>query len=143
MGETAEWMLPDLDHAEEIDVSRSDARKPTAEAESDDDRSREEDAGTQQTTRIMVDHVELPTLMADETPPSQGPDSGTDRDWFSAGDGGELEWPAFARPRRDPDGNGKRAGGDESDRVRYLFPVPDATDWVVGELRYDRRGAKG
>jgi hypothetical protein len=64
-------------------------------------------------------------------------------DWFAApdheGEGdGEVEWPAFASPRRDRDE--KRELDDEAaDRVRYLFPVPDATDWDVGELRYERK----
>jgi len=92
----------------------------------------------QPTTRIVVDQVELPDLMGPEsdqrasTPP---PDFGGRADWFSAGDG-EPEWPAFASPRRkrqDPDRQ------PSTDRVRYLFPVPDATDWEVGELRYDRK----
>ena len=29
------------------------------------------------------------------------------------------------------------------DRVRYLFPVPDATDWNVGELRYEGKNSAG
>jgi hypothetical protein len=139
-GETAEWMLPDLDDADEVDVLRAEAREPTAEAESDDDRPTEDDAGTNGTTRIMVDDVELPRLMADESPQPQGPDGVADQDWFSVA-GGELEWPAFAKPRRDGNDNGERAGTEDSDRVRYLFPVPDATDWDVGELRYQRKGA--
>jgi hypothetical protein len=55
-------------------------------------------------------------------------------DWFSAGDG-EPEWPAFAKPRRKDHTDREPS----KDRVRYLFPVPDATDWSVGELRYERK----
>jgi hypothetical protein len=86
-------------------------------------------------TRTVVDDVELPEIMGAEsdhrasTPP---PDTGDRADWFSAGDG-EPEWPAFARPRR-KDHTGREPS---KDRVRYLFPVPDATDWSVGELRYE------
>jgi hypothetical protein len=90
----------------------------------------------QPTTRIVVDDVELPRLMGAEReiPASPEPDTGDRSDWFSAGDG-EPEWPAFARPRRrDHDGR-----EPSKDRVRYLFPVPDATDWNVGELRYERK----
>ena len=67
------------------------------------------------------------------------PEPSAEADWFKAGDGdGEVEWPAFASPRRDRDRDGKRERVD-SDRVRYLFPVPDSTDWDVGELRYERK----
>ena len=62
------------------------------------------------------------------------PDLGDRADWFSAG-GGEPEWPAFASPRRKRDHQREPT----KDRVRYLFPVPDATDWSVGELRYERK----
>ena len=58
----------------------------------------------------------------------------TGGDWFSTADG-EVEWPAFARPRRKHDAEREPS----KDRVRYLFPVPDATDWNVGELRYERK----
>ena len=60
-------------------------------------------------------------------------------DWFSASDGdGEVDWPAFASPRREP-GEKRELDDEAADRVRYLFPVPDATDWDVGELRYERK----
>jgi hypothetical protein len=74
----------------------------------------------------------------DHPGPSQDEES-PKADWFSAGEGdGEVEWPAFASPRKDRDS--KRELDDEAaDRVRYLFPVPDATDWDVGELRYERK----
>ena len=49
----------------------------------------------------------------------------------------EVDWPAFASPRREP-GEKREADDEAADRVRYLFPVPDATDWDVGELRYER-----
>ena len=55
-------------------------------------------------------------------------------DWFSASDDEEVDWPAFASLAATP---AKRELDDEAvDRVRYLFPVPDATDWdVVTSLR--------
>ena len=62
-------------------------------------------------------------------------------DWFSAGDG-EVDWPAFASPRRDRNGKRKRDRAKHSDAVRHIFPVPDATDWDVGELRYERKSKK-
>ena len=93
----------------------------------------------QPTTRIVVDEVELPDLMGPESdhraaPPP--PDFGGRADWFAAGDG-EPEWPAFASPRRKQKHDVERE--PSTDRVRYLFPVPDATDWEVGELRYERQ----
>jgi len=163
-GETAEWRLPELTsdqesegldlseiadgHVGEIDVRR------TADDPDEGEALGEE---TKETTRIIVDHVELPNLMSaegdhpstsekdlprtsDAEPPST---SLTDRaDWFSAGDG-EVEWPAFASPRRDRNGKKpERERAKPSDTVRHLFPVPDATDWDVGELRYESKRKK-
>jgi hypothetical protein len=85
------------------------------------------------TTRIVVDDVELPEIMGAESDHRAEPQPASG-DWFSAGDG-ELEWPAFARPRRKHEADREPS----QDRVRYLFPVPDATDWNVGELRYERQ----
>jgi hypothetical protein len=165
MGETAEWRLPDptpdgegLDltaiadanlgegeievHRTEGDARVRDSATRDLEGEGTETneisglsvRGSEEDR--QPTTRIVVDDVELPRLMGAERemPASPEPDTGDRRDWFSAGDG-EPEWPAFARPRR-RDHEGREPS---KDRVRYLFPVPDATDWNVGELRYERK----
>jgi hypothetical protein len=162
MGETAEWRLPEPDGDDgaldlsaiadgnlgegEIAVKRTPQNAEETGTEPNqivassvrrgkDDREQEEEE-TASTTRIVVDDVELPELMGAETNQrvSAEPDTGDRRDWFSAGDG-EPEWPAFARPRR------RREPGREpsTDRVRYLFPVPDATDWNVGELRYERK----
>ena len=101
-------------------------------------RSAEEDR--QPTTRIVVDDVELPEIMGADSDhrASPEPDNGDRADWFSAGDG-EPEWPAFARPRRKRDEDREPS----KDRVRYLFPVPDATDWNVGELRYESERSQG
>jgi hypothetical protein len=155
-GETAEWRLPDLTddegsegldlseiadgHLGEIDVRRTADDPEPGEALGEE---------TKETTRIIVDHVELPEIVTADgdrpsTPEDEHPTSPElDRaDWFSAGDG-EVEWPAFAAPRRDRSDKPKRERDRERDRskhsdtVRHLFPVPDATDWDVGELRYD------
>ena len=89
-------------------------------------------------TRIVVDDVELPEIMGAEsdhrasTPP---PETGDRADWFAAGDG-ELEWPAFARPRRQDHEEPRTA---RSDRVRYLFPVPDSTDWTSASSATSKR----
>jgi len=157
IGETAEWRLPEpaeddeLDLAaiaeghlgdEEIEVSRADP--PTA---GHDDASETNEIGDlsvrgseedrQTTRRIVVDHVELPDLMGPESDhrASPEPDTRERKDWFAAGDG-EPEWPAFASPRRRKEHVRREPS---TDRVRYLFPVPDATDWSVGELRYERK----
>jgi hypothetical protein len=165
-GETAEWRLPDLTsdaesegldlseiaegHIGEIAVRRTADDPEVGEAQGPEE--------TRETTRIIVDHVELPEIMAAEgdqpgmsadEPPSTSQDEhpttpDVDRaDWFSAADGdGEVEWPAFATPRRDR--NGKKPARERerpkhADTVRHLFPVPDATDWDVGELRYESK----
>ena len=130
---TAEWSIPDP-AGEEIELRASEASEepgPVAEDSSEG----------QQTTRIIVEDVELPTLMADETPDSQGPEEKSAKDWFAAPDGnGEVDWPAFASPRSEAEDKGERpSDGEHAERVRYLFPVPDQTDWDVGELRYDRK----
>ncbi len=170
IGATAEWRLPDPTPDEaldltaisdanlgeaEIEVRRTEneaqeAHAEHAEAETASETNEIADLSVrragddpQPTTKIVVDEVELPDLMGPESdhrasPPP--PDFGGRADWFSASDG-EPEWPAFASPRRkqrqDPDRQ------PSTDRVRYLFPVPDATDWEVGELRYDREGRSG
>jgi hypothetical protein len=159
--ETAEWRLPDPTPGDALDLTAiSDANLGEAEIEvhrgetdvpepSEADASETNEIGDlsvrgggddpQPTTRIVVDQVELPDLMGPEsdhrasTPP---PDFGDRADWFSAGDG-EPEWPAFASPRRKQKHDDERQ--PSTDRVRYLFPVPDATDWEVGELRYERK----
>jgi hypothetical protein len=157
--ETAEWRLPDPRPDDTLDLSAiSDANLGQAEIEvhrSESDESTEIETASetneigdfsvrgagedrQPTTRIVVDEVELPDLMGPESdhrvsPPP--PDFGDRADWFSAG-GGEPEWPAFASPRRKQKHDTERE--PSTDRVRYLFPVPDATDWEVGELRYER-----
>jgi hypothetical protein len=109
----------------------------------------------------VVEEVDLPKLVADErveetrerkrrevfmpqgdpaeyqahtaTKTSTDPQTG---DWLAA-DGG-VEWPAFAggRTRRQTTRNRETASALSA---KQLFPVPDATDWEVGELRYERK----
>jgi len=152
IGETAEWRLPDptvadaLDLSaisdgnlaeEEISVHRAKTDDPSETNQMDDLSVRRGEEDRQPTTRIVVDDVELPDIMSAEgdlPAPTRPDDIGGRADWFSAGDG-EPEWPAFAKPRRTDHVNREPS----KDRVRYLFPVPDATDWSVGELRYERK----
>ena len=167
MGEAAEWHLPEPSSDDELDLSviadghlgdeeievrkedsvptepfPSESITPTGDASDTNQMSdlsvRRGEEDRQPTTRIVVDHVELPNLMATEGDhrAAPQPEPGDRKDWFSAGDG-EPEWPAFASPRRrNRDHDGREPS---KDRVRYLFPVPDATDWSVGELRYERK----
>ena len=157
-GETAEWRLPDPEPDDGLDLSViADAHLGEGEIEvhrlAEDDEGETSDnpqTGTepnefgdlsvrpgeedrQPTTRIVVDHVELPEIMGAESDHRASPEPDR-KDWFSAPDG-EVDWPAFAqsRKRRDPEREPSK------DRVRYLFPVPDATDWSVGELTYERK----
>ena len=152
IGETAEWRLPDptpdeaLDLSaisdgnlgeEEISIHRAKNEDESETNQMDDLSVRGAEEDRQATTRIVVDDVELPEIMSadgDHRAPTRPDDNGGRADWFSAGDG-EPEWPAFAKPRRKDHENREPS----KDRVRYLFPVPDATDWSVGELRYDRK----
>ncbi len=167
MGETAEWRLPDPTGDEGLDLStiadghleggevevHGPTERETSETNeigdldvrgSGDDQSgggvcgrrMGEEETTRVTTRIVVDDVELPELMGAESDhrATPRPDNQASADWFGAGDG-EVDWPAFARPRRRRDSDREPS----KDRVRYLFPVPDATDWSVGELRYERK----
>jgi hypothetical protein len=165
IGETAEWRLPEPVSDEGLDLSAiSDGHlgegeievhkapdeattslEPTAsdtnQMEDLSVRPGEDDRQTQTgSTRIVVDDVELPELMEREGDhrASSPPENGDRADWFSAGDG-EPEWPAFARPRKKDHADREPS----KDRVRYLFPVPDATDWSVGELRYERERSQG
>jgi hypothetical protein len=133
MDGTAEWSIPEP-LGEEIEVLH------TVEPSDEPETVADDTSDAQQTTRIIVDDVELPTLMADETPDTQGPEERHAKDWFAAEDGnGEVDWPAFASPRREATEKGERPEGENAERVRYLFPVPDQTDWDVGELRYERK----
>ena len=164
LGETAEWRLPDptpddaLDLAAiadgnigegEIEVRRTAAEETGPEPNHSGDLSvRRGEEDRPPTTRIVVDDVELPRLMHPESDQRAAPEPGTVEsrhgdqaraDWFSA-PGGEVDWPAFASPRRPRDRERERE--PSKDRVRYLFPVPDATDWTVGELRYERKKSR-
>lgn len=150
-GETAEWRLPDMADDELLlgDVAAVSGADFKLSASTEGETSEIAARGPEdehQPTRIVVDHVELPDIMGtDETPsgPDPSPPERTEvftpdpergSDWFASGD---VEWPAFASPRRERGDEDEREGA--SDRVRYLFPVPDSTDWDVGELRYDRK----
>jgi hypothetical protein len=156
IGETAEWRLPDPAPDDALDLSAiSDGnlagKEITVHRAAKDDQSetnqmdglsvRGAEEDRQPTTRIVVDDVELPDIMSAEgdlPAPTRPDDNGGRADWFSAGDG-EPDWPAFGRPRRKDHVNREPS----QDRVRYLFPVPDATDWSVGELRYERNQSQG
>lgn len=139
--QTAEWRLPDPRIAERTDEAET---KVAASAP----------------TTIVVEEVDLPKLVADERieesrerkrrevfMPQGDPaeyrthsgrsDSGHEKsDWLAA-DGG-VEWPAFAggRARRQTTRSRESASALSA---KQLFPVPDATDWEVGELRYERK----
>jgi hypothetical protein len=167
MGETAEWRLPDPVGDDDLDLSAvADAQvgeievHRTADSAAEDRHESDTEEGIETAsegepwtpvqrngpTRIVLDDVELPEIMAADSERPEAPRSGPfepdpdpEADWFAAGDGeGEVEWPAFASPRRDREGRAER-DAEASDRVRYLFPVPDQTDWDVGELRYERK----
>jgi hypothetical protein len=151
VGETAEWRIPDPtpDHEEEMDLS-SISDGWAGEGETGEIAVHKAPHGFAQAskpTRIVVTDVELPVIMGvDENPPpeqhqapfaSEPEEPAKEADWFASADG-EVEWPAFASPRRKR-GEEPELDREAEDRVRYLFPVPDATDWDVGELKYERK----
>ncbi|MGH2923500.1 MAG: hypothetical protein ACRDKH_05670 [Solirubrobacterales bacterium] len=163
--ETGEWRLPDPGGDDEFDLSAvSDGNIGEIEIRRADVAPESEPSGEggtgvgvhepapqEPTTRIVVTDVELPEIMEPDQhpePPERpepekvfepSPEPSAKADWFESADG-ELEWPAFASPRRGREG--EQHPSEPSDRVRYLFPVPDATDWDVGELRYERRSGR-
>jgi hypothetical protein len=65
-------------------------------------------------------------------------------DWLSeVSESGEetMEWPAPVRERSQEQADRRDETDEEpleEPRVRHLFPVPDDSDWEVGELDYDR-----
>jgi hypothetical protein len=127
MGATAEWEMPDReegreDHAEFDDEPLSDEIQIHARDDSGD--GEEADSGADPGAEDDPDEDESQETQVIEAP------SG---DWLSevSRDAREtLEWPASAG----------RTEHDRVDtrRVRHLFPVPDDTDWNVGELEYSR-----
>ncbi len=69
-----------------------------------------------------------------EGEPSMASDTNVETpDWLSDTLGGDrdrdLIWPQFASPR--PRGQERRRASEAS--VKFLFPVPDATDWSIGD----------
>jgi hypothetical protein len=70
----------------------------------------------------------------------------TERDWLSEVSGADssetLEWPAPVGQRSHEQAEWRQDAEDEEPleepHVRHLFPVPDDTDWAIGELDYDR-----
>jgi len=162
--DTAEWRLPEPsgDESEldlsaiadgnvgEIEIRRAVGSKTEPSGGGGAGADLHELAPEEPTTRIVVTDVELPEIMEPDeqhpAPPERdkvfepSPEPSAKADWFESADG-ELEWPAFASPRRGRKDD--RRPDEPSDRVRYLFPVPDATDWDVGELRYERERRSG
>ena len=154
MGETAEWRLPAPEGDDELDLSAVDGSIGDIEVRDTRRQASVEDPGPEERveeasqvpeagepsdgTRMVVTDVELPEIMAAKDHPGPAREK-PKADWFAAGEGdGEVDWPAFASPRRER-GQKRELDHEAADRVRYLFPVPDATDWDVGELRYDRK----
>jgi hypothetical protein len=126
MGETSEWEMPvpeepgeeDEDLGGEIRIRTRDEaedgeeRVSGAEPGPDEDQAQDEREETQVVEASSGDWLSEVSPDARET----------------------LEWPAGAG----------RTEHDRVDthRVRHLFPVPDDTDWNVGELEYDRDSAR-
>lgn len=134
-GSTQTTNVPPTTSRREIEIHRAGADDDAGEPET------HEPSQGQPATRIVVTDVELPDIVSTESKPTPEPPSSESEpvaDWFASADG-ELEWPAFASPRRGRPDEHHELDKDASDRVAYLFPVPDATDWDVGELSYERR----
>jgi hypothetical protein len=140
MGDTTEWGIPVIEDSGEADEGqdlifrepregirirageRPDAEEYSADGEDTDDHEHEEAT------------VSTPT----------------ERDWLSevsqADRGETLEWPApvreRAREQREWRQESELQDPLETPRGRHLFPVPDDTDWEIGELDYDRSSAR-
>ena len=146
IGETAEWRLPDPVADDELDLS------DIADG----------NLGEIEVHRVDQDEVgdeAARTRIASRRPGSSSTTSNYRRSWPPTGPaaadrararGGRLvqrrrrrgrgRVARLRQPAPRPQGDereGKR--GESSERVRYLFPVPDSTDWDVGELRYERK----
>jgi len=134
--ETAEWSLPEIPDAEiEIRATREgdDRDVPAQGTEDSIEGEGVPDPSERETTGMIAPKRELQSSMAVERNPFHSAGEERARDWFAA-TGGEPEWPAFANPRRE----NRARRGEAIERVRHLFPVPETTDWDVGELRYER-----
>ncbi|MGZ5375835.1 MAG: hypothetical protein ACXWEF_05215 [Solirubrobacterales bacterium] len=115
--ETAEWQIPDLDEAERIVAEHGELSSTVH--------------GPFKAGDGPFD-VEIQPPMA-ERPPKPAPQA----DWLPDQTERELDWPSFAgrRPR------GRRRE-KPSDRVRYLFPVPE-TDWSANDLSLGKKRRSG
>jgi hypothetical protein len=82
----------------------------------------------------------------EEQPEEETVATRTAHDWLSEvsdeESGATMEWPAPASDGPDGVPEWRQGDGDEEPleepRVRHLFPVPEESDWEVGELDYDR-----
>jgi hypothetical protein len=125
MGETSEWEMPIPDGASDDSGQALGEIRIHARDEAEDG----EGAVSGAEPGADEDHDE------DESQETQVIEASSG-DWLSevSRDAREtLEWPAGAgRTEHDP---------VDTPRVRHLFPVPDDTDWNVGELEYSREKA--
>jgi hypothetical protein len=142
MGSTAEWEGPAPDDEPSSEEIRIHARDETGDDEHGDDEAGDDEHGDGK----HGDGEEADSgadASAEEDRAEEDRDEGESQetqvieadsgDWLSevSRDAREtLEWPAGAgRTERDR---------VDTPRVRHLFPVPDDTDWNVGELEYSR-----
>ncbi len=137
-GETSEWRAgaPPADDGEEPDAP-DDLQRPTP-ASIDVDRplpweepgpGPQKDTGEEHPTRTET------MKMDSEAVRRIAIDRDEAEDWLEEVEGAgrhTLEWPAIGEPRRREDRDAA------AERVRHLFPVPEATEWSVGELEYSR-----
>jgi len=143
-GETAEWGAiestepsPAPDPLVPDPVEPQPAPDPVApgrEAEEATGVNLEENA-TEQPTRVL-----MATKVTKRQPPEAPEEKGKSSDWLSEVDsrGDTLDWPERPEALKLLD---RRPAEREAARrrVRHLFPRPEATEWGVAELQYDRR----
>jgi hypothetical protein len=115
--ETAEWRIPDLADAERVVAEHGELSTNLP-----DPHEEETEAG------LTPIGVERPSEMANRNPKPT-----PKADWLPETSERDIDWPSFAasRPR------GKRRE-EPSERVRYLFPVPE-TDWSAGDLSLNKK----
>ena len=124
-------------------ASEGDEHPPAADAERGASQGVDADrASSEQSTRAEIDSEDVSRIDADEQDEEETVTTSPAHDWLSevseAVEGETMDWPAPAG--EDPEW---RQGAEDEEpleepRVRHLFPVPEESDWEVGELDYDR-----
>ncbi len=127
--ETAEWRIPDLDEAERIVAEHGELSSPLHDVPAEGISPPAPELGI-----TMGDNNDDPLLPKPEPEPER-------QAWLAKETEESLDWPSFASPR--PKGDREKRRAKASERVQFLFPEPDETDWSLGEMGEKRRRRSG